>query len=244
MTARKPSTRRGDDAFAKMTRGFERDMENCTLGEIGLMSLLITSRAITPVGVVYRRHEWAQLPGSSDEQIAKLLEGLEAKGKIVQARNDVLIRSYLRRNAFATPNMLKAARYAIQHQVTDPLLRTVLATEMLRLDVASIEVKTSSQGSPQNPGRVYAKGRDAFYQAAQAVWTELVEAPLPPAVTMRGSTDEPNGQMLEQILASEDFQESLPQLQRRDWGCVHPQIAAALVGNLGGGSVTPITRTS
>lgn len=240
MATRRPAMRRGDDSFVKMTRSFESDMENCSLVETGLMSLLITSRSINPVGVVYRRFEWSELPASSTEQIDNLLGGLEEKGKIVRVRNDILLRSWLRWNAFAAPNMLKAARYSLQHQVTDPLFRTVIATEMLRKNVAQVEVKEPSRGSTQNASRTYSKGRAAHYEAAQMVWTELVEQELPPAETMDGSTREPNPVMLDQIVNCEDFREALPELQRRNWRCVQPEIASALRTKLGTGGIATL----
>lgn len=240
MAVRKPSMRRGDDSFVKMTRSFERDMENCSLAETGLMSLLITSRSINPVGVVYRRFEWSELPGSSTEQIDKLLSGLEEKGKIVRVRNDILIRSWLRWNTFAAPNMLKAARYSVQHQVTQPLFRTVLATEMLRKNVVEVEAKEPSRGTAQNSVRTYSKGRAAHYEAAQLVWTELVEQKLPSAETMDGSVSSPNPVMLEQIVNSEDFQAALPELQRLNWRCIQPDIASAIREKLGRGGIATL----
>ena len=226
--------------FVTMTKTFEEDMADCTLAEIGLMSLLITSKATTPVGTVYRRYEWAELPGSSEETVEKLLEGLEAKGKIVRTGHEILIRSWMRHRCFGTPNFLKACRYPLEVQVREPLLRVVVATELLRKDIASIEPAVATRGSKEATGRVFSKGRTAHYEALELIWEELTGQKLPPAETITGSVTEPNPTMLKQLIETRDFEHALPKLDQRDWVCVEPSLATAIREKLHGPTVKPI----
>lgn len=228
--------------FVTMTRAFEADMSECTIAEIGLMSLLITSPATTPLGNVYRRHEWEEFPGSSDDQVFALLEGLESKGKIVRDNHDILIRSWLRHRTFSTPNYLKSCLYPLQVQVRSPLLRTVVATELLRKDVAGIPKAPPTKGSKQSPSRVYTKGRDAHFQALELLWEEITDQKLPPAETITGSVTNPNPEMVEQLIATRDFAAAVPELERRNWVCVHPELAEVLRATIQGPNVAPLRR--
>lgn len=232
--------RKSTTGFVTMTKSFEDDMAECTLPEIGLMALLITSKSTTPVGTVYRRHEWAELSGSSDETVTKLLDGLEAKGKIVRDHHDVLIRSWVRHRTFATPNFLKACLYPLQVQVGTPLFRTVVATELMRKDIASISTAAAVRGTKDSARRVYPKGRDAHFQALELIWEELTGQKLPAAETITGSLDAPNPTMIEHIVNTRDFAQSLPELDQRNWVCIEPAIATALREALHGPTVQPL----
>lgn len=226
--------------FVTMTKSFEEDMAHCSLAEIGLMSLMITSKATTPVGTVYRRYEWAELPGSSEDMVEKLLDGLEAKGKIVRAGHEILIRSWIRHRCFGTPNFLKACKYTLEVQMREPLLRVVVATELLRKDVASIEPAVATRGSKDAAGRVFSKGRSAHYEALELIWNELTGQKLPPAETITGSVAEPNPVMLDHILGTRDFEHALPKLEKRGWVCVEPSLANAIRDKMHGPTVKPI----
>ncbi|MFL0579563.1 hypothetical protein [Dietzia sp. 179-F 9C3 NHS] len=232
--------RKGTEGFVTMTKSFEADMANCSLSEIGLMALLITSKATTPVGTIYRRFEWGELPGSSESEVTKLLDGLEAKGKIVRDHHDVLIRSWVRHRTFDTPNYLKACLYPLQVQVGSPLFRTVIASELLRKDIASIQVSPPVQGKKQSSGRTYARGRDAHYEALSLIWGELTGKELPPAETITGSVKEPNPTMVEQIMATRAFEQSLPELDKRNWVCIEPSIAETFRMAVHGPTVQPL----
>lgn len=237
-------TRRGADSFIKLSRNFEQDMAGCSLEEIGLMSLLLTSRMVTAAGVVYRRHEWAEMPESSNDRVIKTLDSLEAKGKIVQSHNDILIRSWIRWNCFEFPNMMKAVTYAVEHQTTTPLIRTVIATELLRKDIASVataESKSASQETKKTGGRKYAKGQEAHYLALEKVWMALFDKGLPEAHTITGDASSPHPQMLDDILESDDFKESHDAIVEKNWQCIHGPIAEAIKERLSGsGNVTQL----
>lgn len=233
-------TRKDTTGFVTMTKAFESDMADCTLAEIGLMSLLITSKAATPVGTVYRRHEWAEFPGANEELVAKLLDGLESKGKVVRDRHEVLIRSWMRHRCFASPNFLKACLYPLQVQVRSPLFRTVIATELLRKDVASIAPAQASRGVKGSAQRLYPKGRDHHYQALELIWEELTGKQLPPAETITGSLEEPNQVMVQHILETREFSEALPELDARNWECIEPTLADALRSAFHGSNVAPL----
>lgn len=226
--------------FVTMTKSFEEDMADCSLAEIGLMSLLITSKATTPVGTVYRRHEWSELPGSSADTVTKLLEGLEAKGKIVRDHHEILIRSWVRHRCFSTPNFLKACKYTLEVQMRAPLLRVVVASELLRKDIASIEPAAPVRGSKDSAGRVYTKGRTAHYEALELIWDELTGQKLPPAETINGSITEPNATMLDHLMGTRDFEHALAELENRNWVCIEPSLAVAIRERLHGPNVKPI----
>lgn len=234
--ARKPP----GGGFVTMTKSFEDDMADCTLAEIGLMSLMITSASTTPLGSIYRRYEWGSLPGSSEEMVDKALEGLEAKGKIVRSGHDILIKSWVRRRTFITPNYLKACLYPLQVQVKDPLMRVVLATELLRKDIASIEPAAQVRGSKDAAGRTYAKGQQAHYQALELIWEELTGKGLPPAKEITGSVEEPNQEMVGHILDMREFPEAVKELDKRRWVCVQPSLAEHIREAFYGANVKPI----
>lgn len=227
MSAR-TQARRGTDSFVKLSRNFGDDMADCTLEEIGLMSLILTSRMVNNAGVCYRLHEWADYPDSTGDKVLKLLDGLEGKGKIVCDGNHVLIRSWVRRNCFDAPNLMKAVAYAVAHQETTALHRIVLATELLRKDIASLPQPPAPTGKPKSGGRQYARGQQAHYMALQNVWTALFDQALPAASEITGSTESPNEAMLGHIVASDDFRTCHTALEEKSWVSIHPPIAAIL----------------
>lgn len=154
--------------------------------------------------------------------------------------HDILIRSWLRHRTFTTPNYLKSCLYPLQVQVRSPLLRTVIATELLRKDVASIPTAAPVKGTRQAPSRVYTKGQDAHFQALELIWEEITDQKLPPAETITGSVTEPNPDMLQQLVSTRDFAEAVPELELRDWVCVNPSIAQALKAAIQGPNVASL----
>lgn len=218
--------------FTRMTKSFTDDMlrSGVTIEAAGLYTMISTDRAVNALGYVYRKHEWEEFPGANSDTIDRLIAQLEQHGHIVASGYHIVIRGYVRRNAFEIPSYLRSGLYDLQRTVTHPLLRCVIGSEFLRLD---------SQGWDQ-------KKCSNVWQAANAIWQEITDgATLPPIHHLRGDAAL-NATMLDSLATMPDAEQVYADLDARQWSVIaehlRQPLQAAFQHHHHSGIVTPLAR--
>ncbi|WP_138985335.1 hypothetical protein [Gordonia otitidis] len=192
--------------FTRMSKSFTDDMlaSGVTIEAAGLYTMISTDRAVNALGYVYRKHEWEEFPGANSDTIDRLLNLLEKHGHIVAAGYHIVIRGYVRRNAFEFPSYLRSGLYDLQRAVTHPLLRCVIGSEFLRLDTRGWDDKKTSN----------------VWLAANAIWQEITDgATLPPAHHLRGE-DSISATMLDSLATMPEAERVYAELDARQWSVI------------------------
>jgi hypothetical protein len=215
---RPPRQTSSGPGFVMITRSFEADMvaDECDLTEIGLMTLLLAHPETKQIGALRRPNEWDDQFGGRD-RVSAVLEGLQVKGKVVLEGYLILAISWLRRNGFDKPNYFKSGIYALSTQMTTakaPLIRMVIATELLRLQLSD---KTTAE-----------LDKSRMHQIAAEYWMELTGRDLVAHTAMTGSLEVPQPTMLEQIVEMPGAVDAYRKLQERNWSVLHPQLREPL----------------
>lgn len=227
--ARRPRSR---GLFTRVSKSFGADMLAAGVSlEAGMLyTLMTTDPATSALGYVYRKQEWSTFPGSNNDTIDRLVGDLERAGFIVADGWHLVIRGYLRRNAFDQPSYLRSGLYDLQRSLTQPLLRCVIGSEFLRLNLVDMPQPKSSN----------------TWQAAAPLWSEITGgAVLPPAHHMLGdSGTEPHPMMLDSLAAMPDSELAYQALDARQWtvvaGHLVDPLQSAFQRQPWAGRVTPI----
>ncbi|MGU3586233.1 hypothetical protein ACLBYD_24080 [Rhodococcus sp. C26F] len=211
----RPNRARGKTGFfVPVVKDFWKEMaaEGCSFSEIGYFALILTSKATTPVGSLYLQHEWGDIEGTNPDHAEKSLDSLERRGKIVRDGYYILVRSWIRRNCFTNPNYLKAGLYPLQNDIDSPLLRFVIGSELLRLDLSSLE-PTKAQN---------------LHASASLLWAEITESELPPPNAMTGDLNHPNDYMIGALATMPGIDSAAAELDRRNWCVVKEELRVPL----------------
>lgn len=228
--ARKP---RRTGLFTQVTKRFTVDMVDAglNLAAAGLYSCMITDPAMTALGYVYRKHEWEQFAESNRDSIDRHIRELEDARLIVADGYHIIVRSYMRRNAFDLPSYLRSGLYDLQRTINSPLLRFVIGAELLRLDLS--DMPASKAGNVR--------------EAADPLWGEITEGGhLPPVHHLQGRDGSPVPTMVDSLAQMPEASSVLQSLDERRWTVVADHLVAplqaAFAASHGGAAVTPLRR--
>lgn len=196
--------------------------------EIAYFLFILSSKATTPLGSLYLQHEWSDIEGTHPDHADKCLTSLESAGKIVRDGYFILVRSWMRRNCFTNPKYLKAGLYPLQNEITSPLLRFVIGSELLRLDLVSM---------PQQRA-------ENLHASAALLWEEITGRRLPRATSLSGDLANPNTAMIVALTEMPGVDQAIDGLNARAWAPVKDELRRPLQDAIGGAStVTPIARS-
>ncbi|WP_042376555.1 hypothetical protein [Gordonia alkanivorans] len=195
--------------FTRLSKNFTADMTaaGVSLSAAGLYACLLSDPGTTALGYLYRKNEWEQFTGSNRDTVDRLLAELEAAGLVVADGYHLVIRGYMKRHAFDQPTYLRSGLYDLERLLVSPLLRFIIGTELLRLDLSEMPTPKATN----------------VREAAAALWEEITGTSLPVADRLRGG--EPDPMMLTALAAMPGADVILRDLDERRWAV----IAAPLV---------------
>ncbi|WP_458683629.1 hypothetical protein [Prescottella equi] len=212
---RRPRRSTSGPGFVQIPKTFERECltGELTLEEIGLLTLANCHPETKHVGALYRPNEWADEFGGG-AHVGRLLDNLQAKGKIVLDGYWLLIRGWLPSRAFKQPKFFSSGLYSLVHQIESPLLRMVIGTELLGLRLCD-----------QTPAELE---KSRMYQYACEYWEEITGCPLIPAGSMTGDLLRPPEEMLDHLAVMPGAEIAFKGITDRSWSVIDNQVRAPL----------------
>lgn len=205
--------------FVPMVKDFWKDLAalGCNLSEIGYFTMISTSKATSPIGSLYMRHEWADLDGTNLDHAERTLEQLEKRGLIARDGYYILVVAWIRQYAFNNPKYLRAGLYPLQNEIDSPFLRFVFGTQLLQLRLCDLD-KTKAAN---------------LHESASLLWAEITGSALPPADAMDGDIDQPNDYMVTALSNMPGIELAVTELDRRTWCVVQAELHRPLQQALG-----------
>ena len=212
---RRPRRTTSGPGFVQIAKTYEKHCltAELTLEEIGLLTLATTHPETKHVGALYRPNEWNDVFGGTNH-VGRLLDNLQAKGKIVVDGYWLLLRGWMPTYGFRQPNFFASGIYPLVHQVHSPLLRMVIGSEMLGLRLCD-----------QTPADLE---KNRMYQYACEYWEELTGCPLIPASSMTGDLLRPPADMLDQLAVMPDAEVAFKGITARSWCVIDEPLRAPL----------------
>lgn len=216
---RRPRRTTSGPGFVQIPKTFEKQClaDELTLEEIGLLTLANTHPETKHVGVLYRPNEWNDVFGGTSH-VGRLLDSLQAKGKVVVDGYWVLIRGWMPTRGFRQPKYFSSGLYSLVHQVDSPLLRMVIGSELLGLRLCD-----------QTPADLE---KSRMYQYASEYWEEITGCPLIPATSMTGDLLRPPEDMLNHLAVMPGAETAFKGLTSRSWSVIDEPLRAPLQRSL------------
>lgn len=214
-TLRRPRRTTSGPGFAQIPKTFEKQcrVDELTLEEIGLLTLATTHPETKHVGALYRPNEWNDEFGGT-AHVGRLLDNLQAKGKVVLDGYWILLRGWLPTRSFTQPKFFSSGLYSLVHQVDSPLLRMVIGTELLGLRLCE---KTAEELQ-----------KSRMHQYAAEYWEEITGCPLIPAASMTGDLMRPPEDMLAHLALMPGGETAFKGLTARSWSVIDEPVRAPL----------------
>lgn len=204
---RKP---RRTGSFARIPKQFTIEMleTGTSIEASGLLAMMLTDPGVTALGYVYRKHEWEDFPSSNSDTVDRLIEELEAAGHLVSCGPHIVIRDYMRRNAFELPSYLRSGLYDLRNGLSQPLLRFVIGTQFLQVDSTGWDPRKAS----------------SVWQAASPLWREITGGAVLPPIHQLRAIDAINTTMVDSLVSMPQATTVLTELNNRDWVVVPEQL--------------------